>query len=220
MKRLFVVLIVAAMVVPAFAQVNLAQFQPQAASGNWVIGTDRLFQNDAAAPLARFNITVPQAGTMVYEFNVRYEGGGEDGHGGFGVQLFADTAFPTKSWGMGKSYLLWLNYDLKPLSKDIPAGLSAEVYQSLGNSKMDLIRAIDLNAFFASLKMDINTALAMTIPVKIVVNSDTGEIRIYDPTQANYYYFFTLPNFPKAGKYIALRTNGLKVSFGLPVAGM
>ena len=36
-------------------------------------------------------IMVPQTGPTIYEFTMRYEGGGEDGHGGAGIHILADA---------------------------------------------------------------------------------------------------------------------------------
>ena len=129
MKRWGLVLAALFVIAPVFAQtVTLPEYV--AASGKWSLVGSRLFQNDETARLAKVNFRVPQAGPMIYEFNAKYEGGGEDGHGGFGIHLFVDAVVNKASWGSGNSYLLWLNYDEKPLDKKIPAGLSAQVYRS------------------------------------------------------------------------------------------
>ena len=83
MKRLVLFLLVMGLGVSLFAQVQLPEYH--FASGSWVLSGDRLFQNDANARLAKVNIRAPQSGPMIYEFNVRYEKGIEDGHGGFGL---------------------------------------------------------------------------------------------------------------------------------------
>jgi hypothetical protein len=211
MKKYLVLMIIVAMATTVFAQPKLPEYQP--AAGKWMLTADRLYQNDAAERLAKINIRIPQVGKMVYPFNARYEGGAEDGHGGFGIHLFADTAHPGRSWGSGKSYLLWINYDLKPVSKDIPKGFSAQVYRSDSHSKMTLVQSVDLNRFAYLLTPAV---LANPIPIKIWVDSATGEVRFYDPTQANYYYRLDLgKDFPKIGQWVAVRTNGMKVSFGL-----
>ncbi len=69
-----------------FSQVNLPA-EHQFVSGNWVMIGNRLYQNDAGSRLAKINIAVPQEDIMIYEFDARYEGGAEDGHGGFGLHL-------------------------------------------------------------------------------------------------------------------------------------
>lgn len=201
-------------VMPAFAQTKAPEHS--FASGSWRFTGPRLYQNDANARLAKVNFKVPQSGIMLYEFNVKYEGGGEDGHGGFGIHIFMDTAVNNATWGAGKSWLLWLNYDKRPLSKDIPAGLSAQVYRSVSNSQMELVHSIPL-ARYESLLTKENAA--SPIPFRIIANGDTGEVRVYDPTDPNkrryYNFFIDKKDLPLKGSYVALRTNGIKLSFAL-----
>jgi hypothetical protein len=203
------------MAVSLFAQVDLPLHR--FANGKWDFSGTRLYQNDAKARLAKVNIQVPQKGPMVYDFNVRYEDGVQDGHGGVGLHIFADSVYNGASWGSGKSYLLWLNYDENPLSRDIPKGFSAQVYKSLSNSRMELVRSVDLNQYRPLLTTE---NLSYPVPFRIWVNGDTGEVRVYDPTapnmNSNYFYFYIdSKDLPLRGNWVALRTNGLKLSFGL-----
>jgi len=214
MKRLVLLLLVMGIAASLFAQVLPTH---QFASGSWGLSGSRLYQNDVNARLAKVNMQIPQSGTMLYPFNVRYEGGFEDGHGGFGIHIFMDTAFNGASWGAGNSYLLWLNYDENPIANSsIPRGLSAQVYRSRSNSVMDLVGNFPLNDYTNYLIR--SGILSQNIPVKIMVNGNTGEVRIYDPTDTsgNFYFYFNLDqrDLPLKGNWIALRTNGLKVSFG------
>ena len=215
MKRFFLILLVMGIGVSLFAQVQLPEHH--FASGKWIMNGARLFQNDAKARLAKVNIRAPQNGPMIYEFNVRYEDGIQDGHGGFGLHIFANDIMNKASWGSGTSYLLWLNYDEKPVSKDIPKGFSAQIYRSVSNSRMELLESYDLNQY-ANLLTYENCA-ANVVPVKIWVDGNTGEVRVYDPTDPdmNNYFYFYLPknNLPLKGNWISLRTNGLSLSFGL-----
>jgi len=212
MKKFFAVLLAVGISIPVFAQLNLPEYY--FASGSWSFMGDRLLQNDPKAPLAKVNIKVDQKGPMVYSFNARYEGGAEDGHGGFGLHLFADQAYPKASWGSGKSYLLWLNYDENPQNPKIPKGFSAQVYRSITNSYMELVESVDLNRYSYLFTPE---NLAQLIPIKIWMNGDTGEVRVYDPTDPTYYYYFYInqKDVPIKGSWIALRTNGLTMSFGL-----
>ena len=211
MKKALVLSLLVAIGLPAFAQMKLPEYQ--AAVGNWALSGNRLYQNSAAEPLAKVNIRIPQKDRMVYEFNARYEQGAEDGHGGFGIHLFADSVHPGESWGNGKSYLLWLNYDANPKSKDIPKGFSAQIYRSVSNREMQLVKSVDLNAYSYLVTPAV---LKNAIPIKLWVDSATGDIRFYDPTDSNRYFYANLgKDFPKSGNWIALRTNGMKMSFGL-----
>ncbi|MDR0639521.1 MAG: hypothetical protein LBG27_11590 [Spirochaetaceae bacterium] len=185
-------------------------------AGNWQFLGPRLVQGDEGARLAKVNLSVPQENEVFYEFNARYEGGVEDGHGGFGIHILGDSRLNYPSWGSGKSYLLWLNYDEHPVSTDIPAGLSAQVYRSDSHSEMTLLYSQDLNEYLAFLD---ESVLSENVPFRIVANGNTGEVRVYDPTEdlESVYYVFNIDksSLPIKGNWIALRSNGMKVSFGL-----
>jgi hypothetical protein len=212
MKRVVAFLLVFGGAASLFAQVQLPEHR--FASGNWTISGQRLYQNDARARLAKVNIRAPQNGPMAYEFNARYESGAEDGHGGFGLHIFADNIYNGASWGSGKSYLLWLNYDETPINKNIPRGFSAQVYRSYTNSRMELVQSVDLNQYASLLTAD---NLSYPVPFKILVDGNSGEVRIYDPADssgAGYYYFsIDRRDLPLKGNWVALRTNGMTVSF-------
>ncbi|MDR2617884.1 MAG: hypothetical protein LBC62_03330 [Treponema sp.] len=214
MKRLIFLALAAGLSVSLFAQVQLPEYH--FASGNWSFAGPRLYQNDAGARLAKVNIRIPQNGPMIYDFNARYEDGVQDGHGGFGIHIFTDSAYNGASWGAGRSYLLWLNYDEAPITKGIPRGFSAQVYRSVSNSQMDLIESVDLNQYLPLLTWD---NLSNPVPIRIWVNGDSGEVRVYDPSDpdlANYFYFYIdRKDLPLKGNWVALRTNGIKLSFGM-----
>jgi len=214
MKRFVLFVLVMGIAMSVSAQVKVPDYT--FASGSWRFTGSRLYQNDAKARLAKVNFRVPQSGIMIYQFNVQYEGGAEDGHGGFGLHIFVDKAFNRASWGAGKSWLLWLNYDEKPLSKDIPAGLSAQIYRSITNSRMLLIDSVSL-AEYEPLLTDEN--LDSPITFKIIADGNTGEVRVYDPTDPDnktyFYFFIDKKDLPLKGSYVALRTNGIKLSFAL-----
>jgi len=214
MKRFVLFVLVMVITMPVFAQTKLPEYT--FASGSWNFIGSRLYQNDAKAKLAKVNFIAPQSGPMLYEFNVRYEGGAEDGHGGVGIHIFVDKAVNKASWGAGKSWLLWLNYDEKPLSKNTPTGLSAQIYRSISNSRMELIHSIPLTEYEPFLTKE---NLASPISFRIIADGNTGEVRIYDPTDPynkKYYYFIIDKKYlPLKGNYVALRTNGIKLSFAL-----
>ncbi|MDR2446215.1 MAG: hypothetical protein LBD58_02825 [Treponema sp.] len=213
MKRFILFLLASGMTATVFAQVDLPEHQ--FAVGTWEIIEGRVFQKDAAARLAKANVKAPQSGAMLYEFDVRYESGLEDGQGGFGVHIFADTVISEPSWGVGKSWLLWLNYDKIPLKNSgIQAGLSGQVYRSINDSAMELVQSVDLNHYEPLFTQD---GAPNLVSFKIYANGDTGEIRVYDPTDstgANYYYFTIDKKYlPLTGDWVAFRTNGVSLSF-------
>ena len=211
MKKVVILLAFIMVGTLAFAQVDLGEHS--FVSGRWTVSGDRLYQNDETARLAKVNIKTPQEGLMIYEFDARYEGGTEDGHGGFGLHFFVDESFDRISWGAGSSFLLWLNYDENPINKEIPAGLSAQLYRSRSNSVMDLIESIDLNHYAEFLT---DEYLSNPVTFKIIVNGNNGEIWVYDPTEDDdtYYILDLDTNFlPLSGDWVVLRTNGIKLSF-------
>jgi hypothetical protein len=213
MKRFILFFLASGVAATVFAQIDLPEHQ--FAVGTWEIAENRVFQRDAAARLAKTNVKVPQSGAMLYEFDVRYESGLEDGQGGFGVHIFADKAINRASWGVGKSWLLWLNYDKNPLKNSgIQAGLSGQVYRSINDSTMELIQSVDLNHYVPLFTQD---GAPNLVSFKIYANGDTGEIRVYDPTDstgANYYYFTIDDKYlPLKGDWMAFRTNGVSLSF-------
>ena len=212
MKRLILLLLVLGLGMSLFAQVQLPEHH--FASGNWRLTGNRFFQNDISAGLAKVNMRIPQSGPMIYEFNVRYEDGIDDGHGGFGIHVFADNVIHRASWGSGTSYLLWLNYDENPVTRGIPRGFSAQIYRSTSNSSMDLVESYDLNEFAYLLTYE--NCAANTVPAKIWIDGNSGEVRVYDPTDPalNYYFYFFLPSRNLRGNWISLRTNGLAISIG------
>ncbi len=211
MKKLILlaVLLSVIIILPIY---SLAPIGYKYAYGQWNLVGDRLVQSDLKAGMARVDIPYPQAGIVTYQFNVRYEKGVEDdAHAGFGIHIFVDKPAKGKAWGNGKSYLLWLNYDEN--AKGITKGLSAQVYKSLSNSKMELVADIDLNKY-AYLLTEEN--LHTIVPVKMVVNGFNGDVKIYDPTDPNYVYVFNLGNTASLkGSFISLRTNSASFSFGL-----
>jgi hypothetical protein len=218
MKRTVIVLFVFGLAVSLSAQ-QVPSYQ--AASGTWILREGRLYQDDARARLAKVNFPVPQVGPMLYEFNFKYEGGvveEKEGvrHGGFGIHIYVDNARNRATWGAGKSYLLWLNYDENPgRNSKIKPGLTAQVYKSINNSEMQLLHSVDLNDYVGLLAQNLDNPVRF----RIWVNNKTGEVRIYDPSDPSlaWYYSFSLekPDGGIKGNYVALRTNGLKASFGL-----
>ena len=185
--------------------------------GQWNLAGARLYQNDTAAPRAKAWMAIPQNGSMVYEFTVRYEGGGEDGHGGVGIHILGDTAPSGKSWGFGDSWLLWLNYDVNATAAGVPRGLSAQVYKSSSDKKMEVVKSIDLNPFLGLLSANLD----VDIPVKITFLADKGRVIIADPTGASAGWYVDLPGAKgDSGNYVAVRTNSVAVSFTSPDVNM
>lgn len=181
--------------------------------GDWEIEGNRVYQNDVDTGIAKAWLAYPQKGVVEYNFNVSYENGFmNDGHAGFGLHIFVDKPAKGFSWGEGKSYLLWLNYDSNPASKDIPAGLSAQIYRSNSNSNMKLLQSVSLSALE---KVMMKYPMSTKVPIKIIVDGRTGIVKIYDPVTAGLFYTVKLDNkMSLTGNYVTLRTNSGAFSFG------
>ncbi len=181
--------------------------------GQWNLAGTRLYQKDAAAPRAKAWMAIPQNGSMVYEFTVRYEGGGEDGHGGVGIHILGNSVPSGKSWGLGDSWLLWFNYDVNASAPGVPKGLSAQVYKSDSNKKMEVVKSIALNPYVGLLSANLDK----DIPVKLTFLADKGRVIIADPTGASAGWYVDLPGAKgDSGNYVAVRTNSVDVSFTSP----
>ncbi|MDR1902234.1 MAG: hypothetical protein LBQ88_08160 [Treponema sp.] len=230
MKKLvlFVVVLSFAAAVSVFAQSVVAEDnfssigEWKAAGGVWR-AAGSLVQGDTGAPLARINRQLPQSGVYQVEFSIKYAGGGYKDtreatqgkyHAGFGIHIGVDKAAPGVAWGNGQSYLLWVNLDTN-VTKDSPHyGLRGQVYQSRTNTDMRLMKDYNVEI------LPINTALSLvnsvpgqTVPAKIIINTNDGEVRVYDPTLPNYYYYFYLDPKLLKGSWISLRTNKLSAAF-------
>jgi hypothetical protein len=197
-------------------QAGVPEYRVASGSWSWNAVQGRLYQNDERATIAKVNLRIPQTNAMQYDFNVRYEGALTDTHAGFGIHLFVDDVVNTRSWGSGHSYLLWLNYDENPVSRDIPAGFSAQVYYSRSQYDMQLVESIDLNEYTEYLTPDV---LLNPVSIRIVMDPISGEVRVYDPFDSErdyYFYFYVDPTLIKNNSsWVSLRTNSMKASFGM-----
>ncbi len=212
MKRLTVLLCLVFLLAPVFlfAQ-DLGPWK--AAYGDWRMVNGRLTQLSTKAGMAQAYMYLPQSGIMQYEFDARYVAGAEDSYAGFGVHIGIDKACTGKSWGNGKSFLLWLTYDPKAYDG---SGLFGQAYKSFRHSYMILLHRGDRYMVPASLvsTLSMDKLPSYTLPVKIKVNYNTGSVKVYDPTRTGYYYRFSVGEPIKGGLYISVRTNSLAGSFG------
>jgi hypothetical protein len=75
---------------------------------------------------------------------------------------------------------------------------------------------MDLNDYLVYLD---DETLNEEVPFRILVNGITGEVRVYDPTEdlESVYFVFNIAKdeLPLKGDWVALRSNGAKVSFAL-----
>jgi hypothetical protein len=177
--------------------------------GDWKVSSYQI-ASDSDTSMAKASIRAPQNGTMVYEFKARYLDGLQDGQGGFGIHVFVDKPAPGKAWGEGESYLLWINYDENPVDSSTPKGLSAQIYKSENDYRMNLVESVSLASIEPMIKKSMNFAL----PVKLVIDGKTGMAKIYDPFNKEFAYTFQLSSdTPLNGNYVSVRTNSLSVAF-------
>lgn len=215
MKKLIVLISAMLVLAPLTAlDINPATMT---AEGEWEIQGERLVQVQPGAPRAKIAIPYPQNGVAEYEFTVRYEDGVlEDGHGGFGIHIFADNVKYDRAWGVDDSWLLWINYDVEPVG--ISSGLSAQVYKSVSNSRMDLVADYDMNWALDNMEkigLGMNDLFGGIVPIRFTVDSQSGEVIFDDPFSQDYVYKFTLPiEQPLEGSMVVLRSNGMALSFG------
>ena len=178
--------------------------------GDWEYRGNRLSQKDPDAPRAKAWVRYPQNGITLYEFSVRFDDGLQDGHGGFGIHILADSVPDGPSWGAGKSWLLWLNYDEAPEVPGIPPGLSLQLYESTGDILMRIVESVSLDAFMAAVPSLQNTE----IPICLEFRPENGRLIITDPANQGPGWYLDLPGAAgAAGSYIVLRSNGAAVSF-------
>jgi hypothetical protein len=185
-----------------------------AVSGNWKSVNGRLAQTDAMATIAMATAKAPQSGTMLYEFDVEYIGGGEDDYAGFGFHIGVSNPSRQRSWGNGRSMLAWVTFD--PDVYGWP-GAFIHVYQSHGPIKMGLYPTGNIiedgDSFPVNEEYLKYEYLAYNVPVKLALDFNTGKGRFYDPFAPDRYYFpFDLGASIASGDYFTFRTNSVSLS--------
>ena len=212
MKRLVVLLCLLFLVLPAFLfSQNMDGWT--AAYGDWSMVGGRLTQRSTKAGMAQAFMRLPQSGIMQYEFDVKYIDGGQDMFGAFGFHVGIDSAARGKSWGNGKSFLLWLTLDPNFYGG---SGVYGQAYYSEAHSMMAMVHDPKAYELPMNRLKDINLERMglYALPVKVRVNYNTGEVKVWDPVIPNYYYRFSLGEPIRGGNYISVRTNSLAASFG------
>jgi hypothetical protein len=204
------------LVYETFDSTTLTRWMP--ASGDWKVIHGRLTQTNAKENMAMISVPAKQSGIILYEFDVKYVKGGEDNYAGFGIHVCTDNPTKTRSWGNGKSLLGWITWDPKAYGKP---GAFLHLYESNDSKNMNLSRRLFPSGDIMKYGdlMPISRAylkteyLGYTIPVKIRVDTRTGNGRFYDPFAPDkYYYRFSLGAPVKSGDYFTFRTNSLSVS--------
>jgi len=251
MKKFAVLFIVLLLLLPFFISAqtvierdtfnNLGGWR--AGYGDWAIRGGALAQLNKNTGLARIDAKIPQSGVYQVDFTIRYLDGGYASatdyqrglfHAGFGIHVgVSNPALGKMAWGNGKGYLLWLNLDTRPETRQMHPehyGFRAQVYESTSNVDMSLYQSPAVRSLLGDprLSIDIMQALRnygknMTIadlepylyrdvPISIRVNTNTGEIGVKDPTAPVRFWFRVNPQMLK-GQYMSLRTNSLSAAF-------
>jgi hypothetical protein len=188
-------------------------------SGSWRVSGGRLAQVDTNEKMAMVVVPAYQSGKVLYEFDVEYIGGGEDDYAGFGIHVCVNSPSSKRSWGNGDSMLGWVTWD--PKAYGSPGGF-IQVYESRSNSQMGLYTGvfpgsdplrygdlIPVNREYLKAEY-----LSYRVPVKIMIDTRTGEGRFYDPFDPDRYYFpFDLGAPIGTGGFFVLRTNSVALSF-------
>jgi hypothetical protein len=204
------------LVYETFDSTALTRWMP--VSGNWKVMQGRLVQTDAQEKMAMISIPVEQSGIILYEFDVKYVTGGGDNYAGFGMHICTNNPAKKRSWGNGSSLLGWITWD--PEAYGYPGGF-LHLYESRNSKDMLLSKRLfpsgDIMKYGDLMPIPVeylNTKyLDYKIPIKIRINTKTGEGRFYDPFAPDrYYYKFSLRGPVKPGGYFTFRTNSLAVS--------
>jgi len=187
-------------------------------SGNWQVINGRLIQADINEKMAMITIPVHQSGKVLYQFDFKYVKGAEDDYAGFGIHICVNNPSKKRSWGNGNSVLGWITWD--PKHYGYP-GLFVQVYKS--NSSTDMVLFPELfpnpSPLVAGDMYPIRDEylnsdyLNYKIPVKILIDAETGKGKFYDPANPDKYYFsFDLGAPIGPGDYFSFRTNSVSVS--------
>jgi hypothetical protein len=199
-----------------FSRSSLGQWRP--VSGDWRIMGGKLVQADPNEKMAVILIPVSQSGVMRYQWELNYRGGGEDDYAGFGVHVCVSNPSFRRSWGQGRSLLGWVTWD--PGAYGAP-GAFIQVYESRGPVNMGLHRRVypgtDIMRYgnLVPVAGDYLNAeyLQYTVPMKLELDTRTGQGRFYDPFDPDRYYFpFDLGGPVQPGDYFAFRTNSVSVA--------
>ena len=161
-------------------------------------------------------ITAPvrQSGTVMYEFDITYAGGGEDDYAGFGFHIAVNNPSKIRSWGNGNSMLAWVTWDPEVYGNP---GAFIQVYESTGPVQMGLYPFGDIiedgDVFAINEEYLRYEYLNYTVPVKMSIDLKTGKGRFFDPfAPDSYYYAFGLGSPIPAGSYFTFRMNSVSLS--------
>ena len=183
----------------------------QVCNGQWQVDANgKLVQTNSTDTMTHILIPVEQSGIIMYSFDIGYLGGLEDNYGGFGIHILANNPTTVRSWGNGNSFLLWLTYDVPNYNAN---KIYAQMYKSKDITTMNMLHN-GTNYPFGLLTIspeDIKKYAGSTIPITIVIDTNTGQGKVYDPLNTDKYYSFNIGGPVAKGTYFSFRTNSLSV---------
>jgi hypothetical protein len=184
----------------------------QASSGAWEISLDnKLRQQDASENMAMITRPLEQQGLLMYQFDITIDGGLEDSYGGVGIHIAVTDPTNVRSWGNGRSYLLWLTYDRDAYGEESFFG---QLYASSDLLTMNMLHQgtrypIQFEGFA---KGNPSSLVGKKMTVSVEINTETGEGAFYDPFQPHFVYRFSFGGPIASGTHFSFRTNSLIVS--------
>jgi len=201
MKRVATILTIAALAASfSFADINVRGVSISTDGGAWQIVDGRLAQTDGDALLAGATANVGRSGITEYSFDVAYHGGGEDNSGAFGVIV--------DGFAIG---LVW-----DPVNKG-GSGLYAEVYTANGlHEYAGVTYSFEIPASLLA-GISVQTVVNTTLPIRIRIDSSSGNVRVKDPRDATTWWTFTLGQ-ALDGSTVGVGTSSLSATFGNPGA--
>ena len=183
--------------------------------GDWIIVDDALVMDNPRDVITHITRIVKQEGVMEYEFACSYIRGLEDKYGGFGIHICIDRPTSSRSWGMNRSFLLWITYDPEAYRREDCFFL--QVYKSKSPIKMNFLHEekgdkYPLDPAVLS-PADFMVTKETRVPVKFRVQIDTvtGKGKFYHPREEGVFFAFDLETAIEPGMYIGLRTNSVSI---------
>jgi hypothetical protein len=186
------------------------------AHGKWSVTDGALVQEDGKDRITHIARIVKQDGVMEYEFECLYLGGLEDGYGVFGIHILVDKPSGRRSWGINRSYLLWITFDPRAYIRSDCFFL--QVYESTGNTRMRLLHGWKGDAFpldpgiLSPTRFEQTASSGTPITFRVRIDTRNGTGRFYNPIEPGTYFPFDLETALHDGMYIAFRTNSISIA--------
>ena len=163
--------------------------------GSWSASANRASQSDGSLYYAKYLIPLRQnQSQLLYSFSAR---AGGSGYVGYGLHFFVSDDRDANSYGLGKSYLVWLTRDPGYYGSN---RTYLQVYESFGDTKMIQVASVT-----------IPDAISSTNQTDILYDKDRGNISVRVNGDRYLDYEVSMPL--ARGNKIALRTLGSGVVF-------